>query len=186
MDRSVVELYTLTYSDRTAAENDDTLFVRLVVFEKFEGFVFIVVSGIEIRGLRAELCRAGIDHLIGRVSLVLYLVLAETFDGLVEIAHLLCREIKLVGKRFTRESSFHLHEVEVFVQEPSVYLCLVVYLVDREASLERFVNGENPFVVAVVELFGKLRVRHSDELFAVQSIVRYLSASYRFQYRVFE
>ena len=60
VDAAVVELDALADAVRSAAEDDDFLFVRLA------GFVFVAVGGVEIRRVGLELRGAGIDEAVGR------------------------------------------------------------------------------------------------------------------------
>ena len=186
VDGRIVELDALSYADGTGAEDDDLLLVGRMLFEELLRLVLVVVGGIEVRRLRLEFRRAGVDHLVGGIALVRDLLAAYLLDGLVKIAHLLCLEVELVGERLRLETALHLDQLVQLAQEPSVDLGDVVDLVDRDAALERLEDDEDAFVVDVVQLLGKLSVAVGGELVAVESVVRDLRASDRLHDRLFE
>ncbi len=62
MNGTVVELDSLTDTDRTRTENYYFLFACILPFDELFGFVLLVESRIEIRSFRLEFSRAGINH----------------------------------------------------------------------------------------------------------------------------
>ena len=75
MNRRIVELDALTYADGAAAQYDNGLFIGRMRADEVAGFVRAVISGVEVRGLRRKLGRAGIDHRVARGQLLLQLLL---------------------------------------------------------------------------------------------------------------
>ena len=65
MDGRIVKFNTLTDADRPGAQHDDRRFIR------DHTFVFVFISGIEIRNIGAEFAGAGINHLVDRHQSVL-------------------------------------------------------------------------------------------------------------------
>ena len=95
VDGGVVELDALPDADGARADDDDALFLApideglcLVVIE-------FVVGRIEVRRLRRELCRAGIDHLEARAPVHGERLPAVMFKHLIGIAELLAFEVFL-------------------------------------------------------------------------------------------
>ena len=65
MDRGVIKFHALADADRAGAQHQNR---RLV---SDDAFVFLLVGGIEVRDVGAELSGAGVDHLVDRPQIVL-------------------------------------------------------------------------------------------------------------------
>ena len=86
MHGRVVEFDTLTDTDRTRTDNDDTLFA-VFAYERFGFVVFAgVESRIEIRRFRREFRRAGIYHFVRNFLSIRHFLTAKRFDILIKIA----------------------------------------------------------------------------------------------------
>ena len=67
MDGRIVELDALTDADRAGTEDDDARLLRALI-EELLRFVLIVIGCVEVRRFRREFRRAGVDHLVDRVT----------------------------------------------------------------------------------------------------------------------
>ena len=65
MDRGVIKFHTLADADRAGAQHQN----RRLVGD--DAFVFLLVGGIEVRDVGAELPGTGVDHLVDRPHIVL-------------------------------------------------------------------------------------------------------------------
>ena len=109
MNGRIVELYALTYSDRTGADNyNSLLLVFLTLRNVRQGFVVLVfvVSRIEIGRLRGKFRAAGINHLKGRTGVGGKFVSAQSLQFLIRIAQLLSPYVFLAGNCPARNRAF--------------------------------------------------------------------------------
>ena len=115
VDGRVVELDALPDADGARADDDDALFLALV--DEGLGFVVIelVVGRIEVRRLRRELCRAGIDHLEARAPVHGERLPAVTFEHLIGIAEPLAFEIFCLCELLARDGAFEFNEVQELI-----------------------------------------------------------------------
>ena len=138
----IIELHTLSNSDRTRTKNDDLLIVRNY------GLVFILISRIEIRHIAIKLAGAGIDHLVNRLNVIL---LAKLPNIILSAAHQFCyvriREahlLSIIESLLVKciLNAFYILAIYIFrnlfnaslvfdyvldlIQEEHIYLCLIV------------------------------------------------------------
>ena len=115
VDGGVVELDALPDADGARADDDDALFLALV--DKGLCFVVIefVVGRIEIRRLRRELCRAGIDHLEARAPVHGERLPAVMFKHLIGIAEPLAFEVFRPCELLARDGAFEFDEVKKLI-----------------------------------------------------------------------
>ena len=156
MNGAVVELDTLTDSDRTRAENYNLLLVGWVLLNKFRSLVFIVKGAVEVGSFCGELSSAGINHLVNS-GLFLYAAFLDRltrklFNGLVKIAELLRHIVLFLCKLSVCKPSFQLNKVLELTDKPLVNLCDFVDFIYGNTTLKRFKNAEAAVNVNVVQL----------------------------------
>ena len=170
VDGSVVELDALSDADRAGAEHDDGFPVGIVVLQKFQSLVFLVVGSVEIRSLRREFGGAGIHHFINREPGVGDLAPGNSLDDLIQIAHAFGFQVQLVGQLSLGQLLFHLNQLYQLVEEPLVDLGYVVDIVYGNAPLQGLIDYEQALVVAHADLCFDFRVRKLLQLGAVEGV----------------
>ncbi len=135
VNRAVVELDALSYSDRTRTENDDLFLVGGVLLDEFSGFVLAVERVVEIGGVSGELRSAGVDHLVYCKTVLGALLTRNALDGAVEVAVLLRHVVLFLSEFALREPLFKCDEVVQLADEPLVYLGDVMDSIDGNAAL---------------------------------------------------
>ena len=161
---AIVELDTLTDSDRTGTEYNYFLLIGRVLLDELSRFILAVERIVEIRSACGELSRAGIYHLVYCKTALLYLLPGNTLDGAVEVAVLLRHVVLFLGQLALSQPLFELYEVIQLADEPLVYLGDVVNYVDGNAALERFEYAEGTVNVNVLQLLHDLLIGELYEI----------------------
>ncbi len=158
MNRRIIELYTLTYSYRTGAYNDNPAFFASA--DKLLSFIvfLIVISRIEIRCLRRKFRRTGINHFINGVSAEVKRITRKFFDFTIGITQLLTAEILLARDLFPADFLFVIGKIFEFAQKPLVYFRNVINMINRNPAFNRFIYYKQPLVGQFRKLFDNFVV----------------------------
>ena len=149
MDAGIVELDTLTDTDRAGTENHDGLLAAFA--DELHRFVFTallrrIVGAVEVRCGRSELACTGIDHLEGRFVTEGRLCAANTREGFVRVAEFLAARILCVRERLILNLALIREQVIELFEEPHVDHREVVDLFSGDAALHELVDGEQALV----------------------------------------
>ena len=178
----IVELDTLTDTDRTGTDNDDTFF-GASIHERLCFVVFVRVERrIEIRRFCGEFRRAGIYHLIRHFLSVRDFLSAERRDVLIEIAKAFAFFVKLSRQLFACKAFFVSNQILELVQEPAVDFRDIEHFVYGNAFFKRRVNDENSFVRHFGKLCNKLFLRGMQEFFIIKRAGGNFRAAHRFHH----
>ena len=173
----VVELDTLTDTDRTGAEYDDGLFAVVVLFDKLLRFVLLVEGRIEVRRLRFKLGSAGVYHFIYRIKRLLHRLTGQLLDRLVEEAVFLGAEIELVRQLSALQLIGEVDKILELFEEPLVDHGDLMDLRHADAALERFIEAEDTAVVADAQSVDDGSLGITLKLLVVEGVVRDLGAA---------
>ena len=113
--RTVVELDTLSDTDRTGTEYDNLFLVAVLTFDELFCFVFVVIGRIEVRCLCLELACAGINHLINGMAVHRAFLTGNTLNGCIQIAVLLCQQVQIFGQRLGSHFPFQFDQIHQLV-----------------------------------------------------------------------
>ena len=167
---AVVELDTLTDTDRSRTENNNLFLAGIFTLDKLFSFVFLVECRVEVGRFRLEFARAGVNHFEHRSRPFGTLLSAQTLDSAVQIAVPLCKVVFFLGKFAVLKKLFQLHKVVQLGQEPAVYLCDFVYSFNGNAPLQSLEHRKGTLVVHGVQQVLDLVVFKLFKLFQVHGI----------------
>ncbi len=142
VNRCIVKFYTLTDTDRSGTEYDNSLTVGILFFYESLRLVILIECRVEVRCFRLELSRAGIDHLIYGDHRIAYLFACQLFDSPVKETEKFCLLIKLVAEFSLGKLVLTFYEIEELFKEPLVYHCNCMDLINGNAASESFIHAE--------------------------------------------
>ena len=100
--RTVVELYSLPYSDGAGTENKHLFLIGGVLLYELLCLVLLIVSAVKIRSIGGKFRGAGVHHFVNRVSFLYspfgQALAGKRFDGLIKIAVFLCGVVLFLCK----------------------------------------------------------------------------------------
>ena len=150
---SVVELDTLTDSDRTGTDNDYSLLLALFLGLELEvslvlsAFAGEIICAVEIRCCSCELTCAGINHLIYRYELVgADRIAGDLLHRAVCKTELLTYYIIFVCNCCALDLLLEVNKALNLVEEPHVDLCNLVDLLTCYASVQSLADEEESLV----------------------------------------
>ena len=155
MYRTVVELDTLSDTDRTGAKHHDLLFI-LIHFD----FGFAIVARIIIRCLCLELCRTGIYNLIGCMDTIaisklldfLFFLSRNLCDYLVRELHAFCfLHHFLCDFRCLTQQFFFLYNIVDLVNKPDIYLRNIMDFLCGDSTAQCFCDDEDSTIINTVQ-----------------------------------
>ena len=170
MYRTVVELDTLTDTDRTGTEYDNLFLVAVLTFNEFFRFVLVIIGGVEIRRFCLEFACTGIYHFIYSMAVHWALLAGNTFNGRVQIAVLLCQQVQIFGQRLGSHFPFQFDQVHQLVQEPAVYHGQFMQFFYRLATLHCLIQLECTLIVYDLQPLHNFFQRHFFILLHVHGI----------------
>ena len=183
---AVVELDTLTYSDRTRTENYDLLLACISAVNELSCLVLLVICGVEVGSFSLELACAGINHLeYGSCSLGTLLT-AHALNGAVKITVLLGKVIFFTGKLAVCKISFQISKVFKLGEEPHINLCDIMYLFKGNSPLDSLEHNKGTFIIYVLYLVVYLLIGKLFKLFEVHGIKSQLNRTYSLHHSLLE
>ena len=147
VDGRIVKLDALADADRPGAEHHDD---GLAAAREGACLAARVRAGVEIRRLRVEFGRAGVDHLVACAEGGQRLAAGQAAQRRVRIAEVLAALVKLRCQA-APDARLIVHEVLQPGQKPAVDAGDVVDLIDGHAAAQRLKDGEQAVIVAVGE-----------------------------------
>ena len=151
---AIVELYALTDTNRTGAQNNDLLLVANL------NLVLGFIAGIVVGSSGLKLSGAGINHLVGRNDAVSLTQIANfklcltyaSSDGLVGEAHLLSLAQQARSELMGFQSTLHLNDVLNLGQEPFINLSDSVDFVNGHATTHSLGDNKATLIIDVLNL----------------------------------
>ena len=162
---AVVELDSLTDTDRPRTENNDLFLACVFTLNKLLSLVLLVKCRVEVGRFRFKFSRAGVNHFEHCSCALGTFLSAETLNSAVKISVPLCKVVFFLCKRAVTKKFFQLHKIVQLRQEPAVYLSDFVYSFYGNSPLQSLEHRKGTLVVHRVQKVLDLAVLKLFKLF---------------------
>ena len=183
---SIVELYALTYANRSTTQDYYGLLIGRMRANEVAGLVYAIISGVEVRGLCGKFGSAGINHCKARGSLLLQLLTGQLLYRTIEEAQLLGAHVQFVINRTLTELALHCDKAHELAQEPLIDHSDFVYHIGRYAAAQCFVYAEYALIGALMQLLNDFVIAERCEILHTQRVLRYFGTTHGLHERLFK
>ena len=186
---AIVKLDALTDTNGAGTKNENLLLSAGALC-----LALSAVNGVIVRGVRLELCRAGIYHLVDRANVVVvakrcdlcFLLAGESRDDVIRELHTLCFLQKRGRQLFSLEGMLHLRQDCDLINKPKVDLGDLVNLFFRNALAQCLRNDPDSLVIHNGKALAQLVRVQLGKIIAAQAVHVLLQGTDGFHQRTFE